>query len=309
MDSKEFRHDFGHWISYLGDYLHNVFFKLILLFIFSFFGFGLYFSGFFKNNFIVAIVFLVVDLYLIKKLLYKRARPTKILVILVVLCIAFFFAQTFSERVFDNIGFTNFNNSFGSGSDINKSLSDSLVLSGVSDAFVQISNVASNVGQDVSNNISKSSKDQSIEIFSYINGLREKEGVSQILWDDKIYELAKYKAEDMSSRNYFDHPNPEGKCVGSYASNYGLLYHSNSFADNLFGYSSPTFFDQKEAVDSWMNSRGHKFNLFFPGHIRGAFACNNQNCVFIGQGGSGWVCDTGANGLAFWESAPTQLGE
>jgi len=305
MNLDEFKHKFGSWFSYLTEYIYHTFFKIILFFILNFFGFGLYFAGFFKNNFIVAILFLMVDLYLIKKLLYKQARPMKILVILVVLYIAFFSAQSFSEKAFENIGLSNFINNFGKVSDTNVGLSDGLVLSGVSDVFIQVSNA----GQEISNDLSASSKDKSKEVFNYINKLRQTAGVSNLQWDDKIYDLAKYKAEDMATKNYFDHPDPSGKCVGSYASIYGLTYPASSFADNLFGYSSPTFFDQKKAVDSWMNSRGHKYNLLFSGHIRGAFACNNQNCVFIGQGSSGWVCDTGENGLNFWKTAPTQMGE
>jgi len=304
-----FNHKFKSWIYYLFDYLHYVFFKVIILFIVSFFGFGLYFADYFKENLILAIIFLVIILWLIKQLLYKRAKLTKILVVLVVLLISFYASQAFSAKIFDKVGITSFFNNALLGSNLpdqNKgNLNDRLILASTANMLKTITDKTENITAEVS----KSSKEQSQDVLIYINQLRQENGVSTIEWNDKIYELAKYKVEDITKRDYFDHPDPEGHCAGYYASNFGLTYPTNSFADNLFGYSAPTLFDQKEAVDSWMTSRGHKYNLLYPGHIRGAFACDSQNCIFIGQGGSGWVCDTGANGLAYWETAPNQPGE
>lgn len=153
------------------------------------------------------------------------------------------------------------------------------------------------------------SKEESKEVFNYINVIRQQNGRRTIQWDDQIYNLARWKAEDMTERRYFDHVDPDGKCVGSYARNFGLTYPSDSYAENIFGYNSPTWFDQEEAVASWMTSRGHRYNLLYQSHSRGAIACDSQNCVFIGQGGSGWSCATGAAGLAFWDSVGRQPGE
>ena len=108
MHSHELNHKFKNWTSYLVDYVHNVFFKLIILFIIAFFGFGLYQMGFFKTNFILAAIFIILVLYLAKKLLYKRARPTKILVLIVTLALAYYAAASFAPPVFDNIGLTSF---------------------------------------------------------------------------------------------------------------------------------------------------------------------------------------------------------
>ena len=311
MQKEQFKRNFFSWLRYAEGYLHATMFKQILLFIVSFFAFGFLLQGYFEKNFILAIIFLAIDLYLIKKLLYKRARPTKILVILIVLYLAFFSAQMFSETAFNKIGVTSFigENLLVSSPNDSNELSDQLILSGISGTVYKISKGIGEMGEDFSTEITAGSKEKSIEVYDYINELRVQNGVKKIPWDDKIYELAKYKAEDLSNRNYFDHIDPDGKCAGSYAKQFGMNYASSSFADNLFGYSSPTFFDQKEAVDSWMNSRGHKYNLLFSGHQKGAFACNNQNCVFIGQGGSGWVCDTGEAGLAYWQTASKQPGE
>jgi len=302
MDIRKIRYKLKGFFNYTFEYIHNVFFKLIMLFILNFFIFGLCFKDFFKTNFIIFIILFAIDLFLIKRLLYKRARIAKILVILVVISLSFFMAQSYSETMFENFGLNTFITSFSGG------LSDKLVLSSTKDMLKTTAESGKNIVESTSGSIIHS-KEDSQKTFEYINQIREENGVKKIQWDDKIYELAKWKAEDMTKKGYFDHVDSSGKCVGSYAKNFGLGYPSNSFADNIFGYSSPTWFNQDEAVESWMDSRGHRYNLLYSGHTRGAIACDSKNCVFIGQGGSGWVCDTGENGLAFWNSVGKQPGE
>lgn len=104
MNYYKIKNNFLKWFKYLVDYVHNVFLKIITLFIISFFGFGLYQIGFFKTNFIIAVMFITVIVYLIKELLYARARPTKILVVLIILTLANFLAELYAVSVFENIG-------------------------------------------------------------------------------------------------------------------------------------------------------------------------------------------------------------
>lgn len=302
MNIKELKYKLKGFMNYTFEYIHNVFFKLILLFILNFFLFGLYFKGFFKTNFIIFIILFVIDLFLIKKLLYRRARIAKIIVIIIILSLSFLIAQNYSNVFFENFGLNTFIASFSGG------LSDNLVLSSTKDMLKSTVESGKDIAKTTSGSITHS-KEDSQKTFEYINQLRKENGVKTIQWDDKIYELAKWKADDMTKKGYFDHVDPSGKCVGSYAKDFGLSYSSSSFADNIFGYSSPTWFDQNEAVESWMDSRGHRYNLLYSGHIRGAIACDSKNCVFIGQGGSGWVCDTGEAGLAYWNSVGKQPGE
>lgn len=104
MNYYKIKNDFLRWIKYLVDYVHNVFLKIIALSIISFFGFGLYQIGFFKTNFIIAVIFIAVIVYLIKELLYARARPTKVLVVLIILILSNFLAELYAISVFENIG-------------------------------------------------------------------------------------------------------------------------------------------------------------------------------------------------------------
>lgn len=301
MEFQRFKGKTLSWLNYLKEYVHNVFFKLVILFLINFIVFGLYFKNFFKTNFLIFIIFLAIDLYLIRRLLYKRARITKILVILCVLGLSFLVAQNYSNNVFESFGLNSFISSFSG-------LSDKLVLSETKSMLKNTVESGKEVIDTTKGSITHS-KEDSQKTFDYINQKRQENGVKTIAWDDGLYELAKWKAEDMTKRDYFDHVDPDGKCVGSYAKNFGVRYEPSSMADNLFGYSSSTWFEQNEAVDVWMESRGHRYNLLYSGHIRGAIACDSKNCVFIGQGGSGWVCDTGEAGLAYWNAVGNQPGE
>ncbi|HOZ35949.1 MAG TPA: CAP domain-containing protein [archaeon] len=284
------------------EYVGNTFFKLILLFIFIFLFFGLYDKGYLQNLIIVSLVLIAIILYLIFKLLYRRARLGKIIVLIVVIISAVIVSHYFSSSVFEKTGIQHYITG------VETKSADKQTLSGTTNMIKTIVNSGENILESTGDSIAHSEDDSKVA-FDYINELRKENGVNEISWDDKIYDLAKYKVDDMSKRNYFDHVDPDGKCVGSYAKNYGLSYSSDSFAENLFGYSSPYFFDQKESVDSWMDSRGHRYNLLYSGHKRGAIACNSQYCSFIGQGGSSWSCNTGEAGLQFWETVGKQPGE
>jgi len=301
MDFRDIKNKIRKFYYYSIEYIQHAFFKLILLFLLNFIIIGLYFQNFFNKNFIIFIILFVINLFLIKRLLYKKARLHKVLIIILVIILAFFIAQNFSETIFEKFGFTHFVYTLGG-------LSDKQILSGTEGMLKTASKEGKEIIKSTSGSITNS-KEDSKKAFEYINQQRKENGRKELPWDDKIYDLAKYKVDDMSNRDYFDHPDPDGKCVGSYAKNYGMNYPPSSFADNIFGYDSPTWFDQKEAVDSWMQSRGHRYNLLYNGHIRGAIACNNQYCIFIGQGGSGWVCDTGTSGLSFWRNVGKQPGE
>lgn len=296
------RYSLQDFFKYISNYVQNVFFKLVLLFVLNFFLFGLYLENFFEANFIIFLILFAIDLILIKKLLYKRARIAKILVITSIILLSFLLAQNFFNEVFGKVGVESFISRF------DKGLSDSLILGGTQNMLKDTTESGKKVMDEASDSIIHS-KEDSKNTFAHINRIRKERDISKIRWNDKIYELAKWKAEDMTNKNYFDHVDPSGKCVGSYAKNFALDYPENSFAENIFGYSSPTYFDQDEAVDSWMNSRGHRYNLLFEDHKRGAMACDSKNCVFIGQGNDEWSCVTGEEGHAFWNTADKQPGE
>lgn len=92
------------------------------------------------------------------------------------------------------------------------------------------------------------------EVFELINKQRTNNGLKELKVDEELQRVARIKAQDMVDNNYFSHTSP------TYGSPFQML---NSFkisyktaAENIAGNSSNT-----GAVNSWMNSSGHKSNI------------------------------------------------
>lgn len=92
------------------------------------------------------------------------------------------------------------------------------------------------------------------EVFKLINQQREKNGLPALKIDNEVQRVAKIKAQDMVTNNYFSHNSP------TYGSPFDML---NSFkvsyktaGENIAGNSS-----NSAAVNAWMNSSGHKANI------------------------------------------------
>lgn len=92
------------------------------------------------------------------------------------------------------------------------------------------------------------------EVFDLVNQQRINNGLSALKVDSEVQRVAKIKAQDMVSNNYFSHNSP------TYGSPFDML---NGFkvsyktaAENIAGNSS-----NSSAVNAWMNSAGHKANI------------------------------------------------
>lgn len=92
------------------------------------------------------------------------------------------------------------------------------------------------------------------EVFDLVNQQRMNNGLSALKVDSEVQRVAKIKAQDMVSNNYFSHNSP------TYGSPFDML---NSFkvsyksaAENIAGNAS-----NPAAVNAWMNSAGHKANI------------------------------------------------
>lgn len=164
-----------------------------------------------------------------------------------------------------------------------------------------------------------SSEEDSKKAIDYINEIRKEDGKKPISFDKRVFELAVARAKDMRDYNYLDHTNPTtGSCPDNMKISYGL--NSNEFvAENAFGnpiYSegSCTEIEERpmiEAIDSWMTSRGHRYNLLFDEHVAGAVGCYKNMCTFLGLNYErfGEGCHTATEGISFWNSAEKQPGE
>jgi uncharacterized protein YkwD len=162
-----------------------------------------------------------------------------------------------------------------------------------------------------------SGKSEAIQALAYVNELRQQYGRSPLQWDDRVYALAMARAKDMNAYHYYDHTNPvTGACPFNMKGQYGLT--DSEFAtENISGYETKPMFYRvqqrfvKDAVDDWLYSRGHRFNLLYKEHTAGAIACDKDKCVFLGVNRHhyGADCTIAAEGRRVWKDALLQPDE
>lgn len=185
-------------------------------------------------------------------------------------------------------------------------------------SFVETINVPTELKKAVeATPLSPERKDQCIAAFDSVNDLRQQNGRSLFVWDDRIYALAVFRSKDMLERGYFDHVTPEGLCAKDYKSQFGITENgvfaedaggtTVTYLDGIPAYYSPV----QEAVDKWLTSRGHRYALLYeyPPETKAAIGCYKQYCVFLALTNEPFQCVHGAEGLAYWQTAPTQPGE
>jgi uncharacterized protein YkwD len=170
--------------------------------------------------------------------------------------------------------------------------------------------------------ITHSSQYENSEVASrgavaYINEIRTQYGKSPIEFDDRIFALANARIEDMIQYNYYDHTNPQtGSCADNMKTDFDLTP-DEFVAENILEYGdiggirSQLLHPMSDAVDSWMDSRGHRYNLLYDDHIAGAVACYGNKCIFLGLNHNrfGQGCYTAVEGHQHWLTAPLQPGE
>jgi len=267
-------------------HLTQEFFLLIVLFILSFFTFGLYFGDQLKTNLILAIVFLGANLYVMKHILHERGRYVKIVLILLVLLLGYFAAQQYSSETFENAGVNSFLSGLGAvfashpsdnNSLLNSPISDKTLISSLNNTVDSTINTASNTISDLTKPPDVSEIEQLI--FQKTNSLRQAKGLNQLSWDSGLAQIARAFSLDMGERNFFAHENPEGLGPTERAQRAGLQtrvdhgsYYSVGIgeniskvpvASNVIGCGS--VYSEEDiaecAFDGWVNSPGHYSNM------------------------------------------------
>jgi uncharacterized protein YkwD len=165
----------------------------------------------------------------------------------------------------------------------------------------------------------KSTEEDAKEAINYINTLRTNNGKKSISFDKRVFELAVARAKDMRDYNYQDHTNPfTGTCPDNMKSQFGLNSYEyvaeNAFGNEEYSEDSCTKIEIRsmtEVIDSWMTSRGHRYNLLYDGHISGAVGCYKNMCTFLGLNYDrfGEGCHTAKEGIEFWNTVSKQEGE
>jgi uncharacterized protein YkwD len=122
-------------------------------------------------------------------------------------------------------------------------------------------------------------------VHELANQARQNHGLSQLVFDSEIAQIARGHSLDMASRNYFSHETPEGLDPTNRADQFGyscqkmvglLLY--TGISENIFqGYLFDSYYTVNDVitsfdwiseeeiaqitVDGWMNSLGHRENI------------------------------------------------
>lgn len=89
------------------------------------------------------------------------------------------------------------------------------------------------------------------EVVKLVNEERAKYGLEPLQIDEDLMKSARAKSEDMATRDYYDHIDPDGY----------FIYKDYAKAENIGARTTP-----KEAVESWLNSKGHSDNILNPNY-------------------------------------------
>ena len=92
------------------------------------------------------------------------------------------------------------------------------------------------------------------EVFDLINKQRTNNGLTALKVDGEVQRVARIKAQDMVDNNYFSHNSPIYGSPFDMLKSFGISY--KTAGENIAGNSS-----NSGAVNSWMNSSGHKANI------------------------------------------------
>ncbi len=114
-------------------------------------------------------------------------------------------------------------------------------------------------------------KDLEQRVFQFTNEARRKNGLPPLEPDQTLMSLARGKSDDMSKRQYFSHPDPEGKTIREhYAKVKPTLGGMVGVGENICTGGKNAYDDTTTAarriVDGFMVSPGHRQNILQPAY-------------------------------------------
>ena len=109
------------------------------------------------------------------------------------------------------------------------------------------------------------------EAFTKVNEQRAANGVSELTWDENLYELACTRAKEIATS--FSHQRPDGTYVGEVIiGQYGAYGCGENIASN---YRSVT-----NLINGWLNSQEHKENMLDSRFTSGTIGCYSYNGTY-----------------------------
>lgn len=107
------------------------------------------------------------------------------------------------------------------------------------------------------------------KLFQLTNQQREKNGLPDLTYNDKLSQAAYAKAQDMFAKNYWAHYSPTGSTPWDFilGSGYQYEYAGENLAKN--------FLFSQGVVDAWMNSPTHRDNILKRDYTEVGYAVVN----------------------------------
>ena len=123
-------------------------------------------------------------------------------------------------------------------------------IEGYSIASYQTNTLIENKNNIVEANLTKEEQD----VLDLVNKNREEKGIKTLKTYSKLQQIAKLKAVDIVTNNYFSHNSPTLGTPFEMLKAYGIDYKKSG--ENLAGN-----INSERAVNAWMNSESHRENI------------------------------------------------
>ncbi|MGM0367984.1 MAG: DUF4214 domain-containing protein [Actinomycetota bacterium] len=98
-----------------------------------------------------------------------------------------------------------------------------------------------------------------LEVFSQVNQIRHGYRLNDLVLDGSLSAIAAQRANDMISRDYFSHTNPEGRTVFNILNENGIYF--TCAAENINQASPPETGTPENFLNMWLDSGTHRDNI------------------------------------------------
>ena len=135
-------------------------------------------------------------------------------------------------------------------------------------AFVLVF-VMRNFGGNVNRILGIATDITAVKLNEFTNTQRQKNNLSPVVYNQKLSNAAKKKAEDMFEKNYWAHFAPDGRTPWDFILGSGYSY--ELAGENL----AKNFLFSQNVVDAWMQSPTHRDNILRPEYTEAGYAVVN----------------------------------
>lgn len=104
--------------------------------------------------------------------------------------------------------------------------------------------------------------------FDLMNKQRSSKGLSPLVWNDEVAEVARLHSTNMAERNFFSHRGQDGTMVDDRAGSFGIN-NWKAIGENIAfmrGYDKP----EKMVIEKWLDSSSHRKNMLSPAWVESA---------------------------------------